>query len=156
MKTLIKKNKKFVQGIYNPKHNQKYKGTFPIIYRSKMELLAFRYFDNSPNVISWGSESVIIPYQSPIDKKMHRYFVDMVAEIKMKDNTTKKILVEVKPEKQTTSPIITNKKSQKTIIYEKYTYALNCAKWDAAQRWAKNKGYIFFILTEKHLNNNDF
>jgi hypothetical protein len=152
----LNKNKKYVQGIYNPKNIKKYKGSLPIIYRSKMELFSFRYLDNSSNVISWGSESVIIPYQSPADGKVHRYFVDLVAEIKMKDNTTKKVLIEVKPEKQTKPPTISNRKSQKTMIYEKYNYAVNLSKWDAAQKWAKNKGYVFFILTEKHLNNNVF
>jgi hypothetical protein len=152
MKKLGKKNQNYTQGKFLPKNPNKYKGTHPIIYRSSLELKSFRYFDNSPNVISWGSESVIIPYQSPVDGKLHRYFVDMVAEIKMKDNSIKKVLVEVKPERQTMPPIITNRKSQKTILYEKYNYAVNCAKWDAAKQWANKKGYLFFILNEKHLN----
>ena len=29
----------------------------------------------------------------------------------------------------------------------------NQAKWDAANKWAKSKGYIFLILTEKELFN---
>lgn len=152
MKTLGKKNTNYKQGIFNPKNPKKYKGTTPIIYRSGLELLSMRYFDNSPNVLSWGSESVVIPYQSPLDGKVHRYFIDMVAEIKMKDGTTKKVLVEVKPEKQTYPPTITNKKSQKTMIYEKYQYAVNTAKWQAAKQYANKKGYLFFILSEKHLN----
>jgi hypothetical protein len=146
-----KKNNNYVQGIFKPQNPEKYKGTTPIIYRSKLEMLSMRYFDNSPNVITWGSESVVIPYQSPLDGKVHRYFIDMVAEIKMKDNTVKKILVEVKPEKQTFPPIVTNRKSQKTIVYEKYQYAVNSAKWQAAKQYANKKGYLFFILNEKHL-----
>lgn len=151
MKKLGRKNTNYKQGIFNPKNPKKYKGTTPIIYRSGLELLSMRYFDNSPNVLSWGSESVVIPYQSPLDGKVHRYFIDMVAEIKMKDGTTKKVLVEVKPEKQTYPPTITNKKSQKTMIYEKYQYAVNTAKWQAAKQYANKKGYLFFILSEKHL-----
>lgn len=152
MKKLGRKNTNYKQGIFNPKNPKKYKGTVPIIYRSGLELLSMRYFDNSPNVLSWGSESVVIPYQSPLDGKVHRYFIDMVAEIKMKDGTTKKVLVEVKPEKQTQPPTITNRKSQKTMIYEKYQYAVNTAKWQAAKQYANKKGYLFFILNEKHLN----
>jgi hypothetical protein len=151
MKKLGRKNTNYKQGIFNPKNLKKYKGTTPIIYRSGLELLSMRYFDNSPNVLSWGSESVVIPYQSPLDGKVHRYFIDMVAEIKMKDGTTKKVLVEVKPEKQTHPPTVTNKKSQKTMIYEKYQYAVNTAKWQAAKQYANKKGYLFFILNEKHL-----
>lgn len=152
MKKLGRKNTNYKQGIFNPKNPKKYKGTTPIIYRSGLELLSMRYFDNSPNVLSWGSESVVIPYQSPLDGKVHRYFIDMVAEIKMKDGSTKKVLVEVKPEKQTCPPTITTRKSQKTIIYEKYQYAVNTAKWQAAKQYANKKGYLFFILNEKHLN----
>jgi hypothetical protein len=151
MKTLGKKNKNYVQGIFHPKNPNKYKGTLPVIYRSSLELLSFRYLDNSQNVITWGSESVIIPYQSPKDGRLHRYFVDLVAEIKMKDNSTRKVLIEVKPEKQTKPPTITNRKKQSTMLYEKYNYAINCAKWDAARKYAEKKGYLFLIFNENHL-----
>ena len=150
-KTLGKKNKNFVQGIYNPKNSQKYYGKGQIIYRSMMELKAFRYLDNNPNVLTWSSESVVIPYISPKDGKMHRYFVDLVAKLKSKDGTIKKLLIEVKPEKQTFPPTESPNKKQKTLIYEKYQYAVNTAKWQAAQAWCKTKGYTFLILNEKHL-----
>jgi len=151
MKTLGKKNKNYVQGIFHPKNPNKYKGTLPVIYRSSLELLSFRYLDNSQNVITWGSESVVVPYQSPKDGRLHRYFVDLVAEIKMKDSSTRKVLIEVKPEKQTKPPTITNRKKQSTILYEKYNYAINCAKWDAARKYAEKKGYLFLIFNENHL-----
>jgi hypothetical protein len=152
MKSIGKKNRNFTQGIFKPKNPKKYKGTLPIIYRSSLELSSFRFLDNSSNVLSWGSESVIIPYQSPKDGKIHRYFVDLVAEIKMKDNTIKKVLIEVKPEKQTKPPTESPRKKQKTVLYEKYNYAVNLAKWEAAKKWATKKEYLFFILNEKHLN----
>jgi hypothetical protein len=118
-----------------------------------LELKSFRYLDKNPNVLSWGSESVVVPYISPADGKMHRYFVDLVAELKdHKNNCIKKLLIEVKPEKQTKPPIVSNRKKQSTMIYEKYQYAINMAKWDAAKKWATTKGYIFLILNEKHLN----
>jgi hypothetical protein len=151
-KNLGKKNKNYKQGIYNPKHKEKYKGSLPIIYRSGLELKSFRYLDNNPNVITWGSESIVIPYQSPVDGKIHRYFVDLVAALKSKDGTIKKLLIEVKPEKQTKPPTITAKKKQKTMLYEKYQFAVNTAKWEAARSWCQAKGYIFIILNEKHLN----
>lgn len=150
-KNLGKKNRNFTQGIYKPKNPQKYIGSTPV-YRSLMELKAFRYLDNNPNVLSWSSESVVVPYQSPADGKIHRYFVDLVAKLKSKDGTIKKLLIEVKPEKQTLPPIVTERKKQKTILYEKYQYAVNCAKWQAARSWCEKKGYMFIILNEKHLN----
>lgn len=151
MKTLGKKNRNYTQGKFNPKNPKKYRGSLPIIYRSSLELSACRYLDNSNNVITWGSESVIIPYQSPIDGKIHRYFVDLVAEIKMKDESIKKVLIEVKPERQTKPPTITARKKQSTILYEKYTYATNLQKWKAAKEWCEKKGYLFLIFNENHL-----
>jgi hypothetical protein len=150
-KNLGKKNRNFVQGIYRPKNPKKYIGTTPV-YRSLMELKSFRYLDNNPNVLCWGSESVVVPYVSPADGKIHRYFVDLVAKLQSKDGTVKKLLIEVKPEKQTKPPTVTNRKKQKTIIYEKYQWAINQAKWEAARAWCKSQGYIFIILNEKHLN----
>ena len=148
----MKKNRNYSQGIYTPKNPQKYKGSVPIIYRSKLELTSMRYLDNNPNILTWGSESVVIPYQSPKDGKIHRYFVDLVASLRdSKDGQIKKLLIEVKPEKQTKPPTITNKKKQSTILYEKVTWAVNQAKWEAARAWCKNKGYIFIILNEKHI-----
>jgi hypothetical protein len=151
MNRLGKKNRNFVQGIYKPKNPKKYIGTTPV-YRSMLELKAFRYLDNNPNVLSWGSESVVIPYKSPVDNRIHRYFVDLVAKLQCKDNTIKKLLIEIKPEKQTKPPTESARKKQKTLIYEKYQYGINMAKWDAAKNWCKAKGYTFIIMNEKHLN----
>lgn len=150
-KNLGKKNRNYIQGIYKPKNPKKYIGAVPI-YRSLMELKAFRYLDNNPNVISWSSESVVIPYESPADGKIHRYFVDLVAKLQSKDGTIKKLLIEVKPERQTKPPVESTRKSQKTLIYEKYQFAVNTAKWEAARGWCSKKGYTFIILNENHLN----
>lgn len=152
MKSLGKKNKDYCQGKFNPKFLEKYKGTFPIIYRSSLEFKAMRWMDNNPNVLKWTSETIIIPYTSPVDNKIHRYFTDLSCEMKMKDNSIKKLLIEVKPEKQTLPPTESAKKKKTTILYERYNYAVNCAKWEAAKKWCNGKGYTFLILTEKHLN----
>jgi hypothetical protein len=146
----LKKNRNFTQGLYKPKNPQKYIGSQPV-YRSALELKAFRYLDNNPNVLNWSSEAVVIPYQSPADGKVHRYFVDLVAKLKSTDGTIKKLLIEIKPEKQTKPPTISDRKKQKTILYERYQFAVNCAKWEAAKSWCKSKGYVFLILNEKHL-----
>lgn len=150
---LKKKNPKYVQGIFTAQHKDKYKGKFPIVYRSSLELKVMRWFDSNPNVITWGSESIVIPYQSPMDGRIHRYFVDLVAALKEKDGNIKKLLIEIKPYKQTIRPEATKNKKPKTMIYEQTQYAINQAKWQAAEAWGKNKGYQFVILTEKHINN---
>lgn len=150
---LKRKNKNFVQGIFNAQNVQKYKGKFPIIYRSSLELKVMRWFDNNSNIITWGSESVIIPYISPLDGRMHRYFVDFVAALKEANGNIKKLILEIKPYKQTIKPEATKNKKVKTMIYEQTEWVRNQAKWSAAEAWAETKGYEFIILTEKHINN---
>ena len=90
-------------------------------------------------------------YRNNINK-IHKYFVDLVASLKDRTGKIQNLLIEVKPEKQTKPPTITNRKKQSTMLYEKVTWAVNQAKWDAARAWSKSKGYTFIILNEKHLN----
>jgi hypothetical protein len=150
---LKRKSRNFVQGVFTAQNVQKYKGKFPIIYRSSLELKVMRWFDSNINIITWGSESVIIPYQSPLDGRVHRYFVDFVVALKEKDGNIKKLLIEIKPYKQTLRPEATRNKKPKTMIYEQTEWVKNQAKWSAAEQYAKLKNYQFVILTEKHINN---
>ncbi len=150
---LGKKNPNYKQGVFKPTNPLKYKGSFPIVYRSGLELQVFRWMDNNINVTSWGSESVVIPYQSPLDGRVHRYFPDLVAHLNSKDGTIKKLLIEIKPERQTLPPVNnTGRKKAKTMMYEQVQYAVNQKKWEAAKSWANSKGYQFIILTEKNIN----
>jgi hypothetical protein len=153
MRKHLNKNSKYNQGKFLPRNINKYKGSLPIIYRSGLELKAFRWMDNNPNIISWGSESVIIPYFSPLDmeKKIHRYFVDLVAHLKNKEGVIKKLLIEVKPHKQTSAPTYSPRKGKKTVLYEQTQFLINSAKWEAAKAWCDKNNYTFIILTEKHL-----
>lgn len=149
MKLTIKNNK-FVQGIFKPMHMEKYKGHDLPRYLSSWELKLFRWCDSNPNVIEWGSESIVIPYESPIDKKIHRYIVDAVVKLKTAEGL-KKYLIEVKPFKQTVEPQNSPGKQKKTLIYEQLTFIQNKAKWEAAKIFAKKHGFEFTILTEKEL-----
>ena len=144
-----KKVSKFKQGIFKPNHPEKYKGTLPILYRSSYELKYFRWCDYNPAVISWGSESIIIPYQNPLTGRVSRYFVDSNITLKTKDGTFKKYLIEIKPSIQTVPPKPT--KNTKSLLRRQAEYVKNRAKWEAAMAWSKKKGYEFTILTEKHL-----
>ena len=150
MKTLVK-NKKYTQGKFNCRNPQKYRGSYPIIYRSSLELKAFRWFDNNSNVLTWGSESVVVPYQGP-DGKVHRYFVDLVCEMRRTTGEIQKFLIEIKPYRQTVPPVVTPRQSAKTKLYESYNYAVNSKKWEAARQYCENKKMQFFIITEKHIN----
>ena len=72
----MKKDKRYRQGIFKPINSKKYIGKGDPIYRSSWELKFFRWADLNENILVWGSENIIIPYLSPIDNKVHRYFVD--------------------------------------------------------------------------------
>ena len=80
-------------GLYKAKNTTKYKGDHTnIVYRSLWEKAVFQWCDKNPKVKQWSSEETIIPYYYEVDKKYHRYFVDM--KIVFDD---KILLVEIKP-----------------------------------------------------------
>lgn len=140
--------KRFRQGVFIPINQSKFIGT-KAFYRSGLELKFMRFCDSNPNVLNWGSENVIVPYVSPIDNKVHRYFVDNFVTIKEGDKITK-YLIEIKPDKQTRPPAVKYKKKSH-LIYEQATFVVNTAKWNAARQLCKQKGWQFLIITEKHL-----
>ena len=101
----------YKQGIYKPVHSEKYKGCRHPEYRSSWELKFFQWCDKNTNVIKWGSETVVVPYISPVDGKLHRYFVDNIVTLKEGGNV-KTYLVEIKPSKQTVAPIFSKRKKR--------------------------------------------
>ena len=142
-------NPKYKQGVYVPKYPQKLIGN-KAIYRSGLELKFFRFCDFNPNIVQWGSENVVIPYISPLDGKMHRYYVDNYVAIK-EGNIIKKYLIEIKPFKQTLPPTTKYRKRQH-LIYEQSQYIVNQAKWESASKYCKQNNLNFLILTENELN----
>jgi len=138
------------KGWFRPKNPQKYNGNANnIIYRSSWEARVMKYLDENPNVIWWASEELHIPYVSPVDKKVHRYFPDFVVKTKQKDGSIKTLVLEVKPEKQTQMP--TQKRKTQKFLQEAVTYAINQEKWRAADLFCKEHGWQFKIITEKDL-----
>jgi hypothetical protein len=144
----------YVQGVYEPLNKHKYKGSLPIIYRSSLEKKVFYLLDSNQNIKQWGSESIVVPYKSPVDNKFHRYFVDLYFNYQDSNGNTVKYLVEIKPFKFTLKPVKTNKKREKTFLTESYQWAINQSKWDAASEWASKNGYVFKIITEKDMKIN--
>ena len=139
------------KGKFQPKNTQKYVGNpTNIVYRSLWERKFMIYCDTNENVLEWGSEEIAIPYRSPVDGKIHRYFPDAYIKVKEPDGNIKKYLIEIKPHKQTMPP----KKPQrqtKGYIYEAYEYAKNQSKWEAATEYCKDRGWTFKILSENEL-----
>jgi hypothetical protein len=133
-------------GRYKVKNRKKYKGDADnVVFRSMWERHCFKWCDENPNIKSWSSEEVVIPYFYDVDKKYHRYFMDL--KITFKDGKT--ILVEIKPEKETLPPKRPDK--SKRYINEAMTYVKNMNKWEAASKFAKDNNWGFQIWTEKTL-----
>lgn len=145
------------KGRFRPKQPEKYKGNpTNIIYRSMWELKLMRYLDDHPNVIQWSSEEFVIPYRSPIDGRVHRYFPDFWIKQKDVNGNVSVRVIEVKPLSQVKQPNIENRltpkgKLSKRYINEVKTYGINQAKWSAAEKFCQDRGWLFQIMTEKEL-----
>ena len=63
-----------------------------------------KYCDTTPSILRWSSEEIAIPYKSPIDNRVHRYFPDFYVKVRESSGKIVHKLIEVKPSKQTTPP----------------------------------------------------
>ena len=139
------------KGRYNPINPKKYKGNPQnIIYRSLWERKFMVYCDTNDKVLEWGSEEIIIPYISPWDGKVHRYFPDFYIKVRQSSGNLKKFIIEVKPKKQTRPPKPVERKTKRW-INEVRTFGINEAKWKHATKWCKDNDMEFKILTEEEL-----
>ena len=136
------------KGKFRPKSPAKYIGDpTNVIYRSLWELRLMRYFDEHPSVLGWGSEEVVIPYRSPVDNRIHRYFPDFIVKMREASGMVTTLIIEVKPDKQTKAPIKKSEKSRR-YINEVLTYGVNQAKWRAAEEYCKDRNWKFKVMTE--------
>lgn len=144
---------RYHQGLFKPKNPSKYIGTLPIVFRSHWEMKTFRYLDAHPAVLEWSSESVIVPYRSPLDQQVHRYFVDVFFKVQDSQGQVKSFLVEIKPYAQTQLPTTkpTTPRKYNKLLAESATYAVNQAKWEAAKAYATARDWTFVVVTEKDL-----
>jgi len=139
------------KGKYQPSFPSKYKGDpTNIIYRSLWERKFMKYCDANERILEWGSEEIALPYRSPIDNKVHRYFPDFYIKVQESNGKIKKYLIEIKPQKQTAPPPKPQRQT-KGYMREAYEYARNQAKWAAAKEWCADRGYEFKIITENEL-----
>ena len=139
------------KGKYYPSFPRKYKGDpTNIVYRSLWERKFMVYCDKNQNILEWASEEIAIPYRSPIDNRVHRYFPDFYMKVKETNGKIKNYVIEVKPAKQTIPPV---KPKRQTIGYirEAYEYAKNQAKWKMAKEFCADRQWEFKVVTEKEL-----
>ena len=139
------------KGKYYPSFPRKYKGDpTNIIYRSLWERKFMVYCDKNQNILEWASEEIAIPYRSPIDNRVHRYFPDFYMKVKETNGKIKNYVIEVKPAKQTKPPK-KPKRQTKGYIREAYEYARNQEKWKMAKEFCADRQWEFKVVTEKEL-----
>ena len=139
------------KGKYYPSFPRKYKGDpTNIVYRSLWERKFMVYCDKNQNILEWASEEIAIPYRSPIDNRVHRYFPDFYMKVKETNGKIKNYVIEVKPAKQTIPPK-KPKRQTKGYIREAYEYAKNQAKWKMAKEFCADRQWVFKVVTEKEL-----
>ena len=131
------------KGKFRPQNHKKYRGDHTkIIYRSGWELKFMNYLNRQPEVISWSSEEIIIPYRSPIDNRIHKYYPDFWVKTLKGES-----LVEIKPKKQTRPPK-ENPKHRRRYLKEIKAWGINSAKFKAAESFCEAKGWEWRIITE--------
>jgi len=139
------------KGFFRPKNAAKYKGNpNNVIYRSSWELKLMKHLDEHPDVLQWSSEEFCIPYRSPIDGKVHRYFPDFFVKKKTREGLVETVVIEVKPKKQVLPPKV-KEIPDRRYLREVKTYGINSAKWKAAKEYCELKKWKFQIMTEKEL-----
>jgi hypothetical protein len=141
------------KGRFKPRNPEKYRGNADnIIYRSLWELKLMRYLDLHSDILEWASEEFHIPYISPVDKRPHRYFPDFWLRKKNPEGVVETFVIEVKPAKESKLPVFTEGKKitqgQKRDII---AYAVNQAKWKAAEEFCADRKWQFKVFTEKEL-----
>ena len=136
---------RWAQGLYQPKHVDKYIGKKTPRYRSSWEWAFMNFCDNNPSVMQWASESIQIPYRHPLTGKNTIYVPDFFIVYNSKNKKRIAELIEVKPNNQAKLENIGKN------VQNQAAYIVNKAKWEAAGKWCKHKGIRFRILTESDI-----
>lgn len=145
---------KSYKGMFRPKNPHKYRGDpAKICWRSSWELVLMKHLDAHPDVLEWASEEFSIPYRSPIDGKIHRYFPDFWVKKRSPDGKVEVVVIEVKPHHQTVppKPSTSSKKQTARYITEVATWGTNSAKWAAAREFCEDRKWKFLIMDEHAL-----
>jgi hypothetical protein len=134
----------YVQGIYVPKHPEKYIGRRSIRYRSSWEFAFMTFLDNHPSILSWASESVRIPYRNPLNGKNTTYVPDFLIVYQDKNGQSHCELIEIKPSKEIAMEAAKTR-------HDKLKVAINMSKWQAARAWCSVNNIQFRIVSEREL-----
>ena len=138
----------YAQGIYTCRNPQKYVGKHKPKYRSGWEMRVMMFLDENKHITHWASESISIPYRSPLDGKIHQYIPDFFVVYQNKHSRQIAEVVEIKPKKQSLIESRVASAKDRAIV------AVNHAKWASAMAWCKAQGYTFRVITEDDLFRN--
>jgi hypothetical protein len=139
------KTRSTMKGRFIPKNPAKYVGNpNAIFFRSSWEVTFLKWLDMHPSVIQWASEELAIPYKSPVDNLVHRYYPDFIVIYRDTSGAVRKEIVEIKPYHETV--LGRNPTPQNRMIV-----AVNQAKWEAAAMFAASQGATFRVITEKSI-----
>jgi len=160
-------NKNYNQGNFIPTYKDKViklNAQGGVYFRSSWEKKIMTWLDNNESIIMWGAECLTIPYQlthfenGDARVKSHSYYPDFYYEIRNSDGTTKKVVVEVKPQKEYQMVLdLTNGvmqvpasglKKLRGFEYDLKMAHKNKNKWETMIAWCNKKGYEFIIITE--------
>lgn len=160
---------KYKQGNYIPINSSKViklNSEGGIYYRSGYELKTYKYLDMNEDIIQWGVEFIAIPYKKTEVKKAsdgimdykttsHNYYPDVWYKIKRSDGSIDEVLMEIKPYSETIPPkqpaFNATSKQLENFEYAMKLWNANMYKWEAAERFCKDRGIKFVILTEAYL-----
>lgn len=149
---------KYHQGLYVPKNINKViklndKGG--IYYRSGWELRVMSWLDHNPEVVKWGPEIIEIQYYDSVGQS-HRYYPDFYVEMTTDDpHNYKRMVLEIKPYKETVLPQPPKNANAKALESYEYTlkqYTKNMHKWQRAKEFCDARAINFFIVTEHYIN----
>ena len=131
----------FAQGIFVPKHPEKYIGNHKPKYRSGWEFRVMMFLDENKHIIRWASEAIKIPYLNPLTGKQSIYVPDFFVMYENKYHTVHAEIIEVKPKSQTS---LTEARSRQ----DKAHAVVNQAKFAAANAYCKQQGLVFRVISE--------
>lgn len=134
----------WAQGKYTVKNPAKYIGKSTPKYRSGWEFRMMTFFDNHSSVLYWASESIRIPYKNPLTGKATSYVPDFFVVYQNKSGKQLAEVIEVKPKKQTSLTEARTRQDQAHAI-------VNMAKFAAANRYCKQYGYTFRVISENDI-----
>lgn len=134
----------FSKGKYTPKNPSKYVGKKLPTYRSSWEAKFMEFCDDHPNILTWDSENIKIPYVHPLTGLISNYTPDFMVQYIDMNGKEHVELIEIKPKSQSTNEAARSKK-------DKIDVAINAAKWESAAGWAAQRGIRFKVINESQI-----